>query len=205
MTLHRTGVRSLTVNEPPAFGIVREEPAVARWIEQTLELWTHGPQDPAEFLRAFLAAAGSEVQPPNALPPPLIQNAQMLRNARPPWEADIPLDTLRGAPFPKLVISGGHSPAFDTVCDALQTRLSARREVVVGAGHSVRAGHAVGRDVRLIRAEGPMAGYSMASSPGSPGWPGQGFVVKTPAEGYEASVSPGRCHCSSVCLPSQKI
>ena len=43
---------------------------------------------------------------------------------RSPVEAVIPLDELAAAPFPKLVISGGHSAAFDAVCDVLEARLA---------------------------------------------------------------------------------
>jgi hypothetical protein len=56
---------------------------------------------------------------------------------RPPWEAEIPLDALGAAPFPKLVVSGAHDPAFDAVCDVLETRLGAERAVLPGAGHSL--------------------------------------------------------------------
>jgi len=50
----------------------------------------------------------------------------------------IPFDQLAAAPFPKLVISGGHSGAFDAVCDVLEERLYAERAVLTGAGHSVQ-------------------------------------------------------------------
>ena len=56
---------------------------------------------------------------------------------RPPSEAEIPLDELAAAPFPKLVISGAHHPAFDAVCDVLEQRLGAERAVLPGAGHSI--------------------------------------------------------------------
>jgi hypothetical protein len=56
---------------------------------------------------------------------------------RPPWEAEIPLDQLAAAPFPKLVVSGGHNAAFDAVCDVLEERLGAERAVLPGAGHSL--------------------------------------------------------------------
>ena len=45
---------------------------------------------------------------------------------------------LAAAPFPKLVVSGGHDPAFDAVCDVLEQRLGAERAVIPGAGHSVQ-------------------------------------------------------------------
>ncbi len=57
---------------------------------------------------------------------------------RPPWEAEIPLDALAAPPFPTLVVSGGHDPAFDAVCDVLERRLGAERAVIPGAGHSVQ-------------------------------------------------------------------
>ena len=52
-------------------------------------------------------------------------------------EAEIPLDRLAAARFPKLVISGAHHPAFDAVCDVLEQRLPAERAVLPGAGHSL--------------------------------------------------------------------
>jgi len=49
----------------------------------------------------------------------------------------IPLEQLRRAPFPKLVVSGAHSSVFDKVCDALEKGMDAQRAVIPGAGHSV--------------------------------------------------------------------
>ena len=49
-----------------------------------------------------------------------------------PSEAEIPFERLAAAPFPKLVVSGGHSAAFDAVCDVLEERLDAERLVVRG-------------------------------------------------------------------------
>lgn len=55
---------------------------------------------------------------------------------RPPWEGELPVEQLAEAPFPKLVISGDHSPAFEAVCDALAARLQAQRAHLPGAGHA---------------------------------------------------------------------
>jgi pimeloyl-ACP methyl ester carboxylesterase len=60
------------------------------------------------------------------------------RCERGPWEAEIPLDELARASFPKLVVSGAHNPAVEAVCDVLEQRLSAERAVIPGAGHSVQ-------------------------------------------------------------------
>jgi hypothetical protein len=63
----------------------------------------------------------------------------LLMSERPPWEADPPLDDLRASAFPKLVISGGHSPVFETVCDTVASRIGARREVIEGRKHTIPA------------------------------------------------------------------
>ncbi len=57
---------------------------------------------------------------------------------RPPWEAEIPLRLLAMTPFPKLVVSGNSSRAFDAVCDVLTHALHAERAVFPGAGHAVQ-------------------------------------------------------------------
>jgi hypothetical protein len=49
---------------------------------------------------------------------------------------EVPVDQLAAARFPKLVISGDHSPAFEAVCDFLTARLRAQRAHVTGAGHA---------------------------------------------------------------------
>lgn len=61
----------------------------------------------------------------------------MLIVERGPWEADIALKQLARAPFPTLVVSGGHSAAFDAVCDVLERDLGADRAVIAVAGHSI--------------------------------------------------------------------
>ena len=47
------------------------------------------------------------------------------------------LDDIAAKPYRKLVMSGGHSEAFDAVCDVLEERLGAERVVLRGAGHAV--------------------------------------------------------------------
>jgi pimeloyl-ACP methyl ester carboxylesterase len=68
---------------------------------------------------------------------------------RPPHEARIPLDELAQAPFPKLVVTGGHNPVFDAVVYVLEQRLGAQRAVVPGAGHSIP--RAPGYNETLVR------------------------------------------------------
>ena len=130
-------LRSLTVIEPPAFGVARGNPAADAFINGGIELWTRGPREPDAFLREFMKTVGSSV-PPGELSPALIQGARTLMVERAPWEAQPPLDELAATPFPKLVVSGAHSAAFDAVCDVLVERLDAQRAVLPGAGHSVQ-------------------------------------------------------------------
>ncbi len=131
-------VRSLTVIEPPAFGVAGNDPDVRSFDAGVREFWEHGPRDPEVFLRQFLELAGSTASLPSPLPPPLLQNAKLLMVERHPGDAVIPLDELRRAAFPKLVVSGAHSLIFDKVCDALEMGLGAERAVISGAGHSVQ-------------------------------------------------------------------
>jgi pimeloyl-ACP methyl ester carboxylesterase len=129
-------LRTLTVVEPPAFGVARGQPAVEAVVAESSRLWQHGPRDPEAFLREFLAIVGSNL-PGDRPSEGLLQGARTLMVERAPWEAQIPLDDLAAAAFPTLVISGAHGAAFDVVCDVLEQRLSAERAVVAGAGHSV--------------------------------------------------------------------
>jgi pimeloyl-ACP methyl ester carboxylesterase len=130
-------VRSLTLVEPPAFGAARGVPAADEFMARIEEHWTNGPRDPGEFLRGFLALIGSST-PAGKFTPELLQGARTLMVERSPAEAVIPLDELAGAPFPKLVVSGGHNAAFEALCDVLEERLRAERAVLPGAGHSVQ-------------------------------------------------------------------
>jgi pimeloyl-ACP methyl ester carboxylesterase len=131
-------VRSLTVIEPPAVAVAMEDPDVFRFAADVQKYWSEGPREPEAFLRGFLERVGSTAVLPSPLLPPLDQNAHLLMNERDPAEARIPLSVLRRANFPKLVVSGAHSPVFDRICDALQSGLWAERAVIAGAGHSVQ-------------------------------------------------------------------
>jgi len=145
----RPDLRSLTVIEPPATSVARGDPAADAFAAGALELWRNGPKEPEEFLRTFLRAVGSSFEPPSPLPPELEQGARTLMVERGPWEAQIPLAELRAAPFPKLVVSGAHHPAFDAICDALGRELDAERAVLPGAGHTAQ--RAPGFNERLER------------------------------------------------------
>ena len=133
-------VRSLTVSEPGALLIAAGNPDVDQMIRNGERLYSDPGSIPAEtFLRLFRSGAGSGHETPDQLPDWLARGVELLKDERPPWEAEIPLDRLAAAEFPVLVISGDHSPAFEAVCDALADALSAERAVIPGRGHTIPA------------------------------------------------------------------
>src|SRR5436309_15846533 len=129
----RPDLGSLTVCEPPAFGVARGHPAV----DDFLERFPQAPDDPRGYLEFFLPLVGSATKLPDPLPPEIEAGARAALVERPPWEAEIPFAKLSAAQYPKLVVSGAHHAAFDAVCDLLEPRMGAERAVLPGAGHSI--------------------------------------------------------------------
>ena len=136
--LRPEAVLSLTLIEPPAFSVARGHRSVDQREAALIDLMAH-PPDPEAFLRRFFALSGIPGDLPSPLPPPLLARARAIPQIRGPWEATIPMHELAHAPFPKLVISGGHGDAFECIADALARQIGAERAVVRGAGHSVQA------------------------------------------------------------------
>jgi pimeloyl-ACP methyl ester carboxylesterase len=133
-------VRSLTVSEPGCMGVAAGDPRVDAQIAHGDLLYRQASDlAPLEFLRAFRGGVGSTNETPPELTDELLTGARLLMRERPAWEADPPFEALREAAFPKLVISGGHSPVFEAVCDAVANRLGARRTVIEGRGHTITA------------------------------------------------------------------
>jgi hypothetical protein len=126
----------LALLEPAAFASGQHHPAARALADEVRALWDQDLRD-EEWVIRFLTAVGSD-----ALPPELIAAAVPLvpvfRQGRPMWTSDLPLAELAAAPFPKLVISGGHSAGFDAMCDDLAERIGASRRVVAGAGHEIQ-------------------------------------------------------------------
>jgi pimeloyl-ACP methyl ester carboxylesterase len=143
-------VRSLAVLEPPALQLVRGRPEVEEFIGRVASAKADAA-DAEDYMRRFLMAFG--------FPPPAERlNEQALRAAESSWherdpgEAEIPLDELAAASFPKLVVRGAWDLAppearrvgrvvFHAICDVLEERLGAEGAEIAGAAHSVqRAG-----------------------------------------------------------------
>src|SRR3954453_7360798 len=128
-------VWSLPTIQPPCLGVARGNPVVDGYEARSALLW-ETTSDPEAFLRAFLEGVGAPQ--PSRVSAELLQGARTLMVERHPWEAEIPLDALASAAFPKLVVSGAHNAAFDIVCDVLEGRLQAERAVLPGAGPAVQ-------------------------------------------------------------------
>lgn len=131
-------VRSLTVIEPPAFGLVRGRPAVEDLIGRLGPLFSNDNLPARDFFLAFAAVVAATPHLPDVLPPETEASITASRLEPLPWEATIPLDAIAAAGRPTLVFSGGHNAAFDSVCDFIAERLGAERAVITGRGHSVQ-------------------------------------------------------------------
>jgi pimeloyl-ACP methyl ester carboxylesterase len=131
-------VRSLTVSEPGCLRVAAGVPVVDEMIANGERLFREGSvlQDEL-FLQLFRSGAGSAYTTPEQLPEELRRGVELLKSERPSWEAEVPVELLAAADFPIQVLSGGHSPAFEAVCDALAAQVSAERAVIAGRGHTV--------------------------------------------------------------------
>lgn len=155
-------VWSLTLIEPPAFGVARGNLAVERLLGRLGPLFARAAATPpGDFYVDFLEALGLELPADvglsrqellAALGPMDHAAIRCSMGQRLPWEAELPLAPLAAAPFPKLVVSGGWDrasasarglggAALGDVCDLLAARLGARRAVVHGARHSPQLTH----------------------------------------------------------------
>jgi pimeloyl-ACP methyl ester carboxylesterase len=130
--------RSLTLLEAGAFALGQHDPAGRALVGAVRDLWDQDLTD-EEWVVGFLKLVGSD---PDEFPPDFLAVAlplvPVIRHGRPPWQGDLPVRQLAQAPFPKLVVSGGHSAGFDAICDDLAERIGAARKVVAGAGHEVQ-------------------------------------------------------------------
>lgn len=140
-------VRSLTLIEPPAFGVARGDKAVEELIRHIAEA-ADSTDDPAEYRFKFLRSFGFPAEP-TALEGAALEAARASLGERQPWEAEIPLDELAGIRV--LLVQGDWCPAplsararagaaFRAVCDVLYERLDARRAVFPASHNAQRLG-----------------------------------------------------------------
>jgi len=133
-------VRSLTVIEPPALGLVRGNPNVEKFIA-AVQAAREEAMDPSDyrvrFLRAFGFPAARE-----KLTGADLDGARSSWHERPPWEAEILFEKLRGLRV--LVVQGDWKDAppqaqdrgraaLHAVCDVLERELEASAATLPGS------------------------------------------------------------------------
>ncbi|HUQ01915.1 MAG TPA: alpha/beta fold hydrolase [Kofleriaceae bacterium] len=139
-------VRSLTLVEAASSGIARGRPAVDDYERRMGEVARNPPADPEELLRRIFGILDPTVPLPSPMPPPLLQWAARIASFRWPWEAEVPVEALRGGAFPILVVTGGERAMYEEIGDALADRLGAERAIVAGS-HAVQNVGAAFNDV----------------------------------------------------------
>nr|WP_246319495.1 alpha/beta hydrolase [Nocardioides kongjuensis] len=131
-------VRSLTVIEPPAMPNGAGRPVADDLIAALSAYWAGADSsDLPGFAAGFLEILGIDLVLPSPLPPPLEEAIRNLTTER-PWLTGAPAAELAPAPFPKLVVTGGGTPGFEEVADALADELLAKRVLFDGSPHAVQ-------------------------------------------------------------------
>lgn len=145
---HPAAVRSLTVVEPPLFGIAPGHPAVATVTAALRALWADADhRSPEAFRAGFLRALGLSATPGLRLKPTAAAAVRASMTERLAEEADVPVASLARLGAPRLVVSGRWDvvpaaargrggEAFAAVCDALADAIGAERVALPGAGHN---------------------------------------------------------------------
>jgi len=146
-----TATKSLTLLEAPALVSADDAPAWHALIEEVRILWDEDIPD-EEWVVRFLKAVGSD---PDQFPPEMLALAvplvPVVRHGRPFHDAALPLGEIAAAPFPKLVVSGGHHVGFDQMCASLARRIGAFHAVVEGAGHEIQfAGDPINKAMQTL-------------------------------------------------------
>jgi pimeloyl-ACP methyl ester carboxylesterase len=138
-------VRSLTVIEPPALGLVRGDPIVEEFLAH-MERSVRDSKDADEYYAQFLEGFGFRA-PKERLQGLALEAARSSWQDRPPNEAEIPLADLARTPFPKLVVRGGWEKApqaarerggriFGRICEILVRELDAESAVFPDVAHN---------------------------------------------------------------------
>ncbi len=129
-------VASMTLIEPTCLGALHH-PAV----NALRNRWRDRPRDPLEFAATF----GTFLGVPRGMTYSEAQCDALaaLRDGRPPWDADLPLEDIHRAGVRTLVFSGDHSPALTALCATVAARTGGEHIVLPGHEHAVqRAGGA---------------------------------------------------------------
>ena len=130
---------SLTLLEAPVTTCGLDNLVWSTLVDKLRAFWLDRELSDHAWVVEFLVAVGSD---PSDFPAEFLSeaaaSASVVRNGRPLFDAEVPLDAIRQARYPKLVVSGGHHPGFDAMCLDLAHRIGADHAVVEGAGHEIQ-------------------------------------------------------------------
>lgn len=131
-------VRSLTLIEPPAFALAADQPEVRHAIDALKQHWiAHQNVSDRQFLRGFFDALRMTRPVPEHISPELSRAIALLKKDR-LWQLDAPVGAIANAGFPKLIVAGGWSAAYDNICHRLSALLRAELHSLPGFGHAVQ-------------------------------------------------------------------
>lgn len=131
-------VTTLTLIEPPTFQVLGSDPQATAAVHAFVQL-SH-IETPEAFLPAFVEAVLGTDADPAPMDPVTRRLVELAMRERPPWLAELPLDEIRGAGIPVMVVTGDHSNLFERSADALAHALgpTTERALLPGAGHAVQ-------------------------------------------------------------------
>jgi pimeloyl-ACP methyl ester carboxylesterase len=98
-------VRSLTLIEPAAFRVAADNPSVAAALNRMRQAVASTPSQPSpeQYIRLSAKAMGA---PPPEFTPDHSRAAATAVRERPSWDAQIPIEPVAAATWPKLIITG---------------------------------------------------------------------------------------------------
>lgn len=144
-------VRSLVVIEPPLYGLAPDDPHVAATTRKLRPVFERAAgMSAAEFLQAWALATGMTEERYTAWTAGFGARdwsaVEASRRERWPGDAPVDLETLRRAPFPKVVVRGAWRPVvagdddrgkdFAAICEVLAERISGRLVVFDRSTHN---------------------------------------------------------------------
>lgn len=142
-------VHSLTVIEPPAFGLAADQGEVQKLVQSLRVVFQPGAT-PEHFLVNFMTALGWTPPAALRLAPQQRRGVEAMMQEPLPWDVEFPLETLAALTCPKLIVSGNWHPAFVMTADRLASYLHAERLLVDGAEHAAHKGSAFNDRLRTL-------------------------------------------------------
>lgn len=132
-------LRSLTLIEVPLFELADEQDPQVRKLVALAGAYTgeaDGPHDEARAAFEELSGLGGDLTAEQRAE--LERVRKLARGLRPPAEAHPDYEAIVRIGLPVLVVSGGHEPGLESLCDVVAEHLGARRARIPGAGHAAQ-------------------------------------------------------------------